>query len=108
MRRHIEKLKQQPEEHRQTLALGVALLFTALVALVWFSTLGARFAALEVQRVTATANEAKEALSQLKARAGVGDVPQQLNEVQQLLDRLQAGGGPDAVSGAASGQTRTP
>ena len=91
MRRHIEKLKQQPEEHRQTLAWGFALLFTALVALVWFSTLSARFASLEVQRVTATANEAKEALSQLKVRAGAGGMPETLGEVRQILERLQKG-----------------
>jgi len=93
MRRHLEKLKEQPEEHRQTLALSFALLFTALVAMVWLSTLGTRFAAIEVEDVTASAGQAKEALSQLKVKAGIGDMPAKFEEVRKVLEKLQSGAG---------------
>ncbi len=91
----IEKLHGKPKHYRNKVAAGAAASVTALIALLWLSTLGSRLAA--------TGDLSASNLESVAAVPFASDeLTEQLQTIQGTINLLRSGGDAGALQGRLS------
>ncbi|NBD74163.1 hypothetical protein GVX82_03950 [Patescibacteria group bacterium] len=71
--RHVDRLRERPEHHRQAIALGSAATITGIIALVWMVTMAQRLGDVELS--TAAVEDAGQ---QFREVLNVGTDPERV------------------------------